>query len=98
MAGGANNWGTIFKIAPDGTETVLYNFCGRGKCSDGQLPHDGVIMDKAGNLYGTATYGGDANGQGVVFKLAPSSGGGWSETVLHRFLDHPGRLSHGLSV
>jgi len=81
VAGGANNWGTVFKIAPGGAETVLYNFCGKGKCSDGQLPHASLIMDKAGNLYGTATYGGDANGQGVVFKLAADG----AETVLYSF-------------
>jgi uncharacterized repeat protein (TIGR03803 family) len=85
LAGGANKWGTVFKIAPGGTETVLYNFCSRRNCSDGQLPHDGLIMDKAGNLYGTATYGGDAEGQGVVFRLAPDG----TETILYSFKGSP---------
>jgi uncharacterized repeat protein (TIGR03803 family) len=85
ISGGAHNWGTVFRIAPDGTETVLYNFCEKGKCSDGQLPHDGLIIDKAGNLYGTATYGGDASGQGVVFKLAPDG----TEKVLYAFQGGP---------
>ena len=51
--------------------------------------------DQAGNLYGTTVRGGKVGscggpGCGVVFKLAPNSKGGWSETVLHRFLDHRG--------
>jgi uncharacterized repeat protein (TIGR03803 family) len=81
LAGGVNDWGTVFKISPDGSEMVLYNFCSRKNCSDGQLPHGDPIMDKAGNLYGTATYGGDANGQGVVFKLAANG----TETTLYEF-------------
>ncbi len=85
VAGGANNWGTVFKIAPGGTETVLYSFCEKGKCSDGQLPHDGLIMDQSGNLYGTATYGGDATGQGVVFRLATDG----TEKILYAFKGSP---------
>jgi uncharacterized repeat protein (TIGR03803 family) len=86
LAGGANNWGTVFRIAPDGAESVIYSFCEKKNCSDGQLPHDALIMDKAGKLYGTATYGGDANGQGVVFKLAADG----TETVLYSFMGGSG--------
>jgi uncharacterized repeat protein (TIGR03803 family) len=71
----------VFKIAPGGAETVLHNFCESRNCSDGQLPHGGLIMDKAGNLYGTSTYGGDAKGQGVAFRLAPDG----TVTILHSF-------------
>jgi uncharacterized repeat protein (TIGR03803 family) len=85
IEGGANNRGTVFKVAPDGTETVYYNFCGKGQCSDGELPHDGVIMDQSGNLYGTATYGGDAAGQGVVYRLAADG----TETILYEFQGSP---------
>jgi uncharacterized repeat protein (TIGR03803 family) len=67
--------GTIFKIDTNGKETVLYSFTG-GK--DGAEPEDALVMDNAGNLYGTAPYGGDLScgpdydpGCGVVFKLAP---------------------------
>jgi uncharacterized repeat protein (TIGR03803 family) len=79
LAGGSDNSGTIFKLAPDGTETVLFNFC--RECSGGELPHAGLIVDKAGNLYGAATYGGINGGLGVVFKLASDG----TETVLHAF-------------
>lgn len=85
LSGGANKWGTIFKITPGGTLTVLYSFCSKAGCADGQLPHAGLFADKAGNFYGTATYGGDANGQGVVFKLATDG----KQTVLYSFTGSP---------
>ncbi len=82
--------GTIFKLSPnpDGSwkEKVLHQFS-NGK--DGGYPYTGVIFDGAGNLYGTSVSGG-TYGKGVVFKLAPDSNGGWHETVLHTFAEHPG--------
>jgi uncharacterized repeat protein (TIGR03803 family) len=69
--------GTVFEVAPDGTETVLYAFKG----SDGQSPVGGVIADSAGNLYGTTLYGGTM-GSGTAFELMPDG----TETVLHSFL------------
>jgi uncharacterized repeat protein (TIGR03803 family) len=66
--------GTVFKIAPDGTEIVLYAFTGG---SDGGNPIASLILDKAGHLYGTTEFGGTAggcggSGCGTVFKLAPN--------------------------
>jgi uncharacterized repeat protein (TIGR03803 family) len=66
--------GTVFTVAPDGTETVLYSFTG---AADGGNPVAGLIRDKAGNLFGTTEFGGLANGCGgsgcgTVFKLAPN--------------------------
>jgi uncharacterized repeat protein (TIGR03803 family) len=79
---GGSGCGTVFKIAPDGTETVLYSFAGG---NDGQWPWAGVILDKLGNLYGTTWVGGGTgcggNGCGTVFKLAPDG----TETILHSF-------------
>jgi uncharacterized repeat protein (TIGR03803 family) len=73
--------GTVFKIAPDGSNyAVLYSFCSLASCADGSEPQGGVILDAAGNLYGTTPIGG-ANGQGVVFALTPSG----TETVLYSF-------------
>ncbi len=80
-AGGANGAGTVFELSPAGaswTETVLYNFCSQSGCADGADPINGLIMDPAGNLYGTTLQG--ANG--VVFELSPS-GGGWTEQVIY---------------
>jgi len=76
-SGGAFGFGTVFKLSTSGVETVLYSFQGG---TDGNEPEGGVILDSAGNLYGT-TYQGGAYKMGTVFKV--SVGGG--ETVLHSF-------------
>ena len=81
--GGPNGWGSVFELTQNGsgwTESILYAFQGQ---NDGGAPYSGLIMDSAGNLYGTASAAG-ANRQGVVFELKPS-GGGWSEQVLYTF-------------
>ena len=64
--------GTIFKLDPSGNKTTLYNFSG----TDGATPYASLVMDAAGNLYGTTAYGGTFNsncpaGCGVVFKITP---------------------------
>ncbi|MGH6887701.1 MAG: choice-of-anchor tandem repeat GloVer-containing protein [Rhizomicrobium sp.] len=69
--------GTIFEIAPDGTETIPYSFSPK---KAGAYPYDGLLEDNAGNLYGTAGSGG-RHGCGSVFKLAPDG----TETTLHSF-------------
>jgi len=79
--GGAHGQGTVFRLAPDGTETVLYSF-NDSAANDGVDPYGGLIMDKTGTLYGTTTVGG-THGQGTVFKLAPDG----TETVLYAFND-----------
>ena len=76
------------------TETVLYIFKGNG-VGDGNTPAGSVIMDSAGNLYGTTAYGGTGNcvllgtkvGCGTVYELSPPAqkGGAWTETVLYSF-------------
>jgi uncharacterized repeat protein (TIGR03803 family) len=80
---GSYGCGTVFKIAPDGTETQLYAF--RGGSQDGSAPYAGLVADAAGNFYGTTGGGGscsfDQNGCGTVFKLAPDG----TETLLHKF-------------
>src|ERR1035437_1047559 len=63
-------------------EKVLHNFNNDG--TDGYYPEVGLIVDAAGNLYGTTTAGGAYN-SGTVFELTPAAGGGWTETVLHNF-------------
>lgn len=61
------------------TTKVLYNFAGG---TDGANPWAGVIFDSKGNLYGTTNDGGTC-GCGDVFELTPTSGGGWTESVLY---------------
>jgi uncharacterized repeat protein (TIGR03803 family) len=69
-------------------ETVVYNIAGG---ADGDGPGGGVVMDKAGNLYGTTVAGGDPNCDcGVVYKLEPQAGGKWKYTVLHSFAGYDG--------
>jgi uncharacterized repeat protein (TIGR03803 family) len=60
--------GTIFKITPEGQETVLYSL-GTGP-RDAWYPRARVTLDAAGNLYGTTFAGGTYN-RGTVFKLTP---------------------------
>src|SRR5262249_47802454 len=66
------------------TESVLYSFTFAGL--DGAFPDAGLIADASGALYGTTESGGAAN-LGTVFKLTPptTSGGDWTESVLHSF-------------
>ena len=78
--GGAHGNGTVFELSPSGTETVLHSFCSRSGCSDGAHPRSALVMDTAGNLYGT-TYFGGTNNLGTVFKLSPNG----TESVLHSF-------------
>jgi uncharacterized repeat protein (TIGR03803 family) len=87
LYGGTYGNGTVYKLSPSSsvwTESVLYSFHGT---SDGGSPSSNLTFDAAGNLYGTAPYGGEncgGYGCGVVFELSPSSGG-WTETVLYAF-------------
>jgi uncharacterized repeat protein (TIGR03803 family) len=90
--------GIVFQLAPPAqkgdpwTETVLHIFQGNG---DGNTPAGSVIIDSAGNLYGTTGYGGTGNcyllgtrvGCGTVYELSPPTqkGGPWTETVLYSF-------------
>ncbi len=90
--GGPHLTGTVFKLTRGGganwTEKVLYTFEGSafGGGTDGANPVAGVVMDAAGNLYGTTDYGGPA-AVGAVFKLAPNGDGTYTETVLYTFKD-----------
>ena len=90
LGNGTINQGVVFQLTPDQTgtawtETVLYRFCSQTNCADGAYPEAGLIMDEAGNLYGTTYYGG-IGGSGVVFRLTPDqTGTAWTETVLYSF-------------
>jgi len=83
--------GTVFKIAPSGKLTTLYNFCSQGgsDCTDGSEPLGGLVQAPNGDLYGTTIGGGydgteachSYSGCGTVFKITPSG----TLTTLHRF-------------
>jgi uncharacterized repeat protein (TIGR03803 family) len=80
--GGPNNsLGTVFKLDTSDMLTVLYAFTGN---TDGWIPNPGLVMDKAGNLYGTTQQGGAGScfgGCGAVFKVNKDG----KETVLYSF-------------
>jgi uncharacterized repeat protein (TIGR03803 family) len=85
QAGGAFGAGTVFQLSPSpGSWTfhLLYTFTGG---ADGVEPIGGVVLDDAGNLYGTASAGGDPVCQcATVFELSPSQNG-WTFNILHTF-------------
>jgi uncharacterized repeat protein (TIGR03803 family) len=85
-AGGTYNVGAVFELIPAGvatwTEEVLYSFKNNG--IDGTLPFAGLVLDAAGNLYGT-TFQGGTYGLGTTFELTPDGQGGWAEKVLYSF-------------
>src|SRR5258708_3565079 len=95
--GGVYGGGMVFEVC--GTahgqwrEKILYSFTG---AADGCVPVSGLVFDTAGNLYGTARFGGVnspglrcyngfGDGYGVVYKLSPSANGTWTETAIHSF-------------
>jgi uncharacterized repeat protein (TIGR03803 family) len=69
--------GTVFKLDTTGTETVLHSF---GEDGDGYITTEALLLDSAGNLYGTTAYGGAYN-FGTVYKLDPTG----TETIIHFF-------------
>jgi len=85
-SGGTSSQGTVFELSPvtggGWTEAILHSFAGGP--ADGANPRAGLVRDSKGNLYGTTLNGGASN-HGSVFKLAPVTGGGWSETILYSF-------------
>ncbi|MBA3915096.1 MAG: hypothetical protein H0X25_14860 [Acidobacteriales bacterium] len=74
--GGAFGYGTVFRIAADGRETVLHSF----NKLDGYDPTGNLAGDEKGNVYGTTNLGG-THSSGVVFKVAP----GGVFTALYNF-------------
>jgi uncharacterized repeat protein (TIGR03803 family) len=76
LTGGNFEHGTVFKIAKDGTYTVLHRLTQR----EGRNPNGGLVEDPAGNLYGTAQLGG-ADNLGSVFRLSQDG----TVKVLHAF-------------
>jgi uncharacterized repeat protein (TIGR03803 family) len=82
--GGAHLVGSVYEMKPDSgggwSESVIYSF----KASkDAQNPHQSLVFDPAGNLYGTADNGG-LYGFGAIFRLSHASGH-WTESLVHSF-------------
>ncbi|MGD0567709.1 MAG: choice-of-anchor tandem repeat GloVer-containing protein [Candidatus Sulfotelmatobacter sp.] len=88
IIGGSSYQGTVYELSPkpNGTwsEKVIYSFTGG---VGGSFPYSTtLILDAAGNLYGTTENGG-AYGFGLAFELVKGSNGTWTENVLHSFAD-----------
>lgn len=77
--GGANNFGTVFKMTPAGKLITLYSFCAKLNCPDGYQPSASLVQATDGNFYGTTQYGGDTGN--TVFKITPSG----TLTMLYSF-------------
>jgi uncharacterized repeat protein (TIGR03803 family) len=92
--------GTVFQLKPPAkqgdpwAETVLHAFAGVTSTGhDGAVPAGGLVIDAAGNLYGTTAYGGSGDcvlagikgGCGTVFELEPpkTKGGAWTYKILY---------------
>lgn len=97
-----NGYGVVYKLSSnsDGSwsTTILHAF----NKTDGAYPSAGLILDAAGNLYGTTRGGGNTacqtygpSGCGVVFQVAPASGGTWKYSVLHKFTGPDGMYPFG---
>jgi uncharacterized repeat protein (TIGR03803 family) len=100
LYGVTSDGGGVYQLAPPAkqggawTETVLYVFKGNSE-GDGATTEGGLVIDAAGNLYGTTAYGGTGDcvllgtsvGCGTVYELSPPAqkGGAWTETVLYSF-------------
>lgn len=81
--GGPYGYGDVYELSPSGngwSESVLWNFTDG---SDGRWPECSLVVDSAGNLYGTTPTGG-LNSMGAVFELSPS-GSGWNLSQIYSF-------------
>ena len=94
--GGQRDWGTVFSLSPKTKqESILYSFNGS---TNGGTPIGGLVSDGKGNLYGTASLGGNNNGNagnGVIFRLNISSR---TYTVVHTFTGPDGSQPSGALV
>jgi len=82
--------GSVFRVAPTGGGTTLYDFCSLADCADGTVPYGGLIQGSDGNFYGTTYVGGGGSeseclsgwdGCGTIFKITPDG----TLTTLHVF-------------
>ena len=100
LYGVTSDGGGVYQLKPPAkkgegwAESVIYVFKGNTE-GDGATPEGGLIIDSAGNLYGTTAYGGTGNcvllgvlvGCGTVYELSPpaQNGATWNESVLYSF-------------
>ena len=81
--GGRSDGGVVFKVSAGGTYTVVYEFCSKVRCEDGEQPVS-VLFDGNGHLIGTAAAGG-SHGGGTAFMIS-----GGTLKVLYNFCSKAG--------
>ena len=86
ISGSTGGAGTVFELTPSSngtwTEKILYTFIGG---TDAWGPYGGgIVLDAAGNIYGTSDVGG-AYGRGAVFEVVAGTNGTWTEKVIYSF-------------
>src|ERR1700693_3064511 len=79
--GGANSFGTVFKVTPTGRLIVLHSFTG----ADGKYPESGLVLGVDGKFYGMTNQGG-SNNDGTIFKITRAG----ALTTLHAFNNEDG--------
>jgi uncharacterized repeat protein (TIGR03803 family) len=96
--GGTHGWGSVFRVTPSGSVTVLYNFCAQTSCADGAVPGP-IILATDGNFYGVTSAGGNfcsptsnPPGCGTAFKISPKG----AFNVIHSFDGTDGVAPNGL--
>ena len=94
--GGSGNGGIVFQLSPTHsgwTKKTLHHFAG----ADGFGPSSELIIDGAGNLFGTTTNGGSVN-RGVAFELVRPGPGtvSWTELLLYDFTRQDGFQPNGV--
>jgi uncharacterized repeat protein (TIGR03803 family) len=97
QTGGSAGNGTVFQLTPnaDGSwsQSVIYAF--QGPPNDGAFPAGPLTFDHAGNMYGVTGFNGSPE---TVFKLTPSTGGHWTETVLGTLRGNFFGVNGGLAI
>jgi uncharacterized repeat protein (TIGR03803 family) len=88
--------GTVFELRPSSGGSWQHHIIHKFGGGQGVFPDGGVILDSAGNLYGT-TIAGSNLGQGVLFELSPDGRGSWTGKVLHKFHDSASRPASPLT-
>jgi uncharacterized repeat protein (TIGR03803 family) len=79
---------TVFRLARNGQFTLLHAF--QGGVEDGATPQPGLLLDRAGNLYGATAAGGDTE-NGIAFKISPDG----TFNIVHRFAGNDGIIPNG---
>jgi uncharacterized repeat protein (TIGR03803 family) len=71
LSGGTSGKGVLYSLAPDGSYTVIYDFCSaNSQCPDGALPLGSVIQGTDGNLYGATAEDGAFHSGGTIYRVS----------------------------